>query len=411
MSNAKAPLLYIFESLDFRGKKKKVLLPIPAEEMLETMTSRMETISAPVPADPYSVLMQWSLSKPPSAKDMIECYSSLKRLLGLLHLGMTIDECVMRTAISTRNIRLQYALLGSYLNLSKGVRLTIALSEYPDIFDPSTLGQLKAGEEMHNLAGTFQKLAQDLSENAKVKGEIIKQMMYPIGSFGAFYCILSAMMYFVLPRLIPVFKMTKVKVPFYTQCLLDTSVVVKAQPAVLLIPIAILIVMFVTKHKWWDKVMKIVPKLPLLGDHYLKAQIALTVGTMATLISNKVHVHNAVGLVAETGKGLEMRKAFLATKAMLEAGIPTEKCFGPVYAYFGDVAMDFKTAVDIGSASKSLGESLTVVADNYRANFMRVSEIVTKLMEPLMVVMYGSVMLGFALAIYVPIIEASTSNM
>ena len=64
--------------------------------------------------------------------------------------------------------------------LSAGEELSLSLRQYPKVFEPLTIGLIEAGEAGGILEDVLDRIALLLEERAKIRGQIIGAMIYPV---------------------------------------------------------------------------------------------------------------------------------------------------------------------------------------------------------------------------------------
>src|SRR5205807_2759018 len=118
---------------------------------------------------------------------------------------------------------LKNALIDVVDDVESGSTLSEAFGKHPKCFDRLYVNMLKAGEAGGALEVILRRLA-DFKEKAQsLKRRITGAMVYPIVVISVAVSILSFIMIFIIPKFEKIFADFKLKLPWITQMLMDTS--------------------------------------------------------------------------------------------------------------------------------------------------------------------------------------------
>ena len=104
--------------------------------------------------------------------------------------------------------------------VSQGESFTIALREYPKVFDEVFVSLVEVGEHTGKLGPALQQLADIMSQAAEAKAKAVKAMMMPIFLIGTSLMMLGFMVFVAFPPLIDTFNSMGVEVPLMTRVLI-----------------------------------------------------------------------------------------------------------------------------------------------------------------------------------------------
>jgi type II secretory pathway component PulF len=286
-------------------------------------------------------------------------------------------------------------------DIQSGCTLSEALAAHPRTFDPFYVGTIRAGEAAGVHTQALDELIRYYERRAKLRREIRGALTYPAIVVAALAGACVVLVTFVIPQFQTVLSHSGVDLPLPTRVLLGASA-------------------FVQARGWW-----------LLG-----AVLALAV--VASLIRPLPPVRNAFGhlltKVPFIGYILYLSSVvqFARMLALLErAGLPlleslrvvTEMLMpGPVRTLIADVRRQVATGnaisdaiagthvlpplveqmIAVGEQAGRIDETLYAAADHYEEEVrIRILRLTTAL-EPLLTVLLSSLVLGVALAIFMP---------
>lgn len=132
--------------------------------------------------------------------------SFTRELSQLLKAGLPLYESLTTIEEKYRRHRAHPLLLDLCDHLKEGTSLSTALKRYPATFDRIYLSMVQVAEQSGNLSPVFEQLAALITRQQKLKKQLISALAYP--SFLALFCfcIVCALMFFVVPSMKELFE-------------------------------------------------------------------------------------------------------------------------------------------------------------------------------------------------------------
>jgi type IV pilus assembly protein PilC len=350
--------------------------------------------------------------------------------------GLPILRSLRILAGQARPGRLKYSLEDTCEEIEAGGTLSEAMAKSPKCFNRLYVNMIKAGEAGGALELILQRLA-DFQERAEsLKRKVKGAMIYPIVVITVAVGILTFIMIKIVPSFEKIFEDFDLDLPKMTLMLVGISNwCVHYWFLIPGIPVCIwLTIKLIRKFKHgrigWDQ---FVIKVPIFGSLIEKNILARTTRTLGTLVSSGVPILEALNITRDTAGNASFEKMFqkvseairegeAIAKPMKENSIPG---FHPVAAFFwfcfcgGPVGLllyllKFKqrivddivvNMVDVGEETGELDTMLYKVADTYDEEVAVLTESLTKLMEPLLILFLGG-MVGFiVVALFIPLVK------
>ena len=162
-----------------------------------------------------------------------------RALAGLLAAGLPLSRALTAAASAVQGpVAEQLVMVRDRVN--RGDDLASALAAHPQLFSPLYVGLVRAGERSGDLAGTFERLANQLEREGELRSKLISAAIYPallalVGTIAV-----TLLLLFVLPRFASVLEGAGAHLPRSTALLL--AIATQAQrvwPLFLLPPIAL----------------------------------------------------------------------------------------------------------------------------------------------------------------------------
>ncbi|PIR27344.1 hypothetical protein COV40_01400, partial [Candidatus Berkelbacteria bacterium CG11_big_fil_rev_8_21_14_0_20_42_15] len=145
-----------------------------------------------------------------------------KHLSTILKAGMDLPES-LRIVQRQLHGGLKNVLGDVSAKVEGGKSLNVALSEYPNVFDPLFINMVKVGEKSGTLDQSLHYLSIQLSKDAKLISKVKSAALYPLIVLSAAVVVGGGVSYFVLPKLTKLFTSFKADLPLATKILLAIS--------------------------------------------------------------------------------------------------------------------------------------------------------------------------------------------
>ena len=331
--------------------------------------------------------------------------------------------------------RLKNSLLDTCDDIEGGATLSEALSKSPKAFDRLYCNMIRAGEAGGALEVILRRLAEFMERSQSLKRKVKGAMVYPIVVVSVAVGILSFIMMKIVPQFKKIFDDFGSTLPPMTQILIDISNwVVNYWYLIPAIPFGFNMII---------KGIKLIPygrfgwdlfalKAPIFGQLVEKNIMSRASRTLGTLLASGVPILEALNITKETSGNMMFEKLFQKVSDSIRDGNAIAK---PLKEYsvppFNLVAMLFWTVfcpgigallyltkynkrvvddlvvnmVDVGEESGELDTMLYKVADTYDEEVAVLTESLTSLMEPLLIIFLGGAVGFIVIALFLPLIK------
>ena len=143
----------------------------------------------------------------------------LESLHDLTSSGLSAGEAVRLLSVRIKEPRLRSLSEGLWARLSEGAPLSRAMEAYPEVFDPSTVNLIRAGEATGSLNDTLARLIEMLTEQRELRTALLTAMAYPLLIVVASFGVVLFFLFFLLPRLQTLLASLGGKMPLPTRIL------------------------------------------------------------------------------------------------------------------------------------------------------------------------------------------------
>jgi type IV pilus assembly protein PilC len=359
---------------------------------------------APVDTSIKKSGVSFSLSLGPSAKD-IQNFTS--QLSVMIRAGISIRAAIEGISEQVENPKFKEMLVQMKRDVESGKQFSDALMRYPKIFSPLYINMVKASE----LSGGFSKmldkiatyLAQQIETSAMVKGAMVYPGIIGTMAIGTTVFLLT----FVLPRFMVIFKGKEAALPKPTKLLLWMSDKMVNYWYIILFGLAagiwgfMMILRTDQGRLWWDKVKLAVP---LFKKMFRALYISRSLHTMGQLINAGVPMLDVIAITADISGNSMYKRMWRNVYSSVKQGkkITYTLQKSPL------LPRAVVQMISAGEESGKLGEVLDEVSEFYSRELKSVIKTVTSMIEPLMIVVMGSVVGFIAMSIILPIFKLSS---
>lgn len=297
-------------------------------------------------------------------------------------------------------------LLGTILSeIQSGIPLSDALRPHRRYFDDLYVDLVAAGEHSGSLDAVFDRIATYREKAEQLKSKIKKAMFYPAAVVVVAILVTTLLLLFVVPQFEDIFKGFGAELPAFTQMIIGISRWLQSSWYLFFIAITVGIWLFVRAHRnsqmVRDRVDEFVLKIPVIGEILHKAAMARFSRTLATTFAAGVPLIDGMESAAGASGNAVYRKALLKVRQEVMAGMQMNVAMRTT-GLLPDMLIQM---VMIGEESGSLDNMLNKVANIYEMQVDDAVDGLSSLIEPIMMVVIGTLVGGLIVGMYLPIFQ------
>lgn len=395
-----------FKYAGFTQDGKKVESEIDASNITEAKKllrrQRIRTTKISPPSIFESDLGQWmveaGLSKPFGRAELTRF---TRQLAILINAGVPIMECLDILYKQEQNFTLKNSVKAIQVQVEEGKSLFEALSSQKG-FDKLYCSLVKAGEAAGILDGILNKLAEYMEKQEKLKKQVKSALTYPVIVVFVGIIVIFGLMVFVVPQFVGMLKESNQEVPWVTQTVIDVSNFFQNYTLLLIAAIVAGTLLFFNYIKTtqgkqqWDKFTM---TAPLFGMLVIKGNLGSFTRTLATMLSAGVPIIDALQICIETLDNTQIAKDLTKVRQAVVEGKSITEPLSRI-KYFPPLVTQM---MKVGESTGNLDNMLVKVADVFEQEIEELVGNLTKMIEPLILVVLGGI-IGFVLiAMYLPI--------
>ena len=294
--------------------------------------------------------------------------------------------------------------------MEAGLGLSGGLGKPPDAFNELYVAMVAAGETGGIIDSTLQRVADQLEKDAALRLQVRAAMIYPalISSFA--FIVLIALVVFLVPVFEKVFKDFGVELPAITKLTVGLSDLITGRWYLLIALAAAAVYAFrywkrsETGRMQWDR-LKL--KFPMkIGGIVQKIALARFSRTFSGLIAAGVPMLESIEITGKTSGNRVVENAMEEVRESVKKG-------GSLTAPMQKVPEAFPIMVTqmigVGEETGALETMLTKVADFYEDQVAAAVKALTSILEPVMIIVVGSIVGFIVIAMYMPMFKVYDS--
>lgn len=332
-----------------------------------------------------------------------------RQLATLLKAGIPLLQAFDIITEGTDHLQLRTVVQGLKQEVTAGSSLADALHKQPRHFDELYCHLIAAGEQAGALETQLERVATHLEKSEQLKARIKKVMTYPLAVLVIAAIVSAILLIHVVPQFQGLFAGVGAELPAFTLMVIALSdFMQQAWWALALGGIAAVLGgrrAYGASPRFRHAVDARLLKLPLAGTLLKKSALARYARTLSTTFAAGVPLVQALDSVAgATGNG-PFKQAITHMRHDVSNGMQLNQSMA-ASGLFPGMAIQMTA---IGEESGTLDSMLAKVASHYEADVDHQVDTLTSLMEPLILVILGSLVGALVMAMYLPIFQLGTA--
>jgi type IV pilus assembly protein PilC len=323
----------------------------------------------------------------------------------LLNAGIPLIEGLFLLEQQAENKALRDVLKKVRADVIAGDSFSAAISKFPKQFPRLYVNMIRSGEVSGEMEMVCLRLANLMEKTMALQGKIQGAMIYPAFTVLVIIAVITVIMVVVVPQFQTMFSGFGAKLPLPTQILINCSNFTMSFWWAIILACGTFLFWFNVFRQGKGKplVDQWLLTIPLIGDLFRKVYVSRFVRTLASTVGSGISLIEALVTAAATVDNYVLRVAFdKARESLLQGGTlakPLEQT--------GVFPVMVVKMIGIAEETGRMEEMLNKSADYLDVEVDRAVETLTTMIEPIMIIVLGGLLLGVALALYIPLFDMS----
>jgi type IV pilus assembly protein PilC len=340
----------------------------------------------------------------PSQKDILNFTT---QLAVMIRAGISIRAAIEGIAEQVENVRFRDILNQIREDVEGGKPFSEALARHSKYFNPLYINMVRASEMSGSFARMLDRIAAYLAQQIETRSMVRGAMIYPVTIAIMAIGVTIFLLTFVLPKFGTVFKGKEDVLPWPTLFLMDLSkFMVSYWWTVILGLVALVVGCYYTAKteagaRWFDQAKL---NTPIFKKMFRALYISRSLHTMGELVNAGVPMLDTLAITGDISGNQFFRNMWRRVQSAVKQG----KKITVELAKASLLPRSVVQMLSAGEESGKLGEVLDEISTYYATRLREAIKTVTGMIEPIMIVIMGSIVGFIAMAIILPIFKMSS---
>jgi len=330
-----------------------------------------------------------------------------KNLSLLLKSGITLTESLNILKENIKSKTLKYILSIAIENVQRGQYLANAFSKFENVFGGFFIEIIRIGELTGTLSENLEKLGDEFKKIESLRRKTITTLIYPIFIIVTMIIMIIFLLYFVFPKITPVFENLGVELPLTTKIFLAVSNFMVKNGIYIFLAIFISLTLFIFSLRFYFFryiFHYILIKTPIISNLIKNYVLAEFSRIFALLLRSGIKIVEAFEICSKSVKNEIYKKVLKEAAQFVTAGHPVHEFFEKYPNLF---FYNFVKMIEIGERTGNLENNLQYLTKSLEENVDAFLERLVNILEPAILVIIA-ILIGFmAISIVLPIYELS----
>ena len=322
--------------------------------------------------------------------------------------GLPLIQCLDILGEQTENEILKQAIMQVATDIQGGGTLADSLGKHKKIFSELYCQMIAAGEAGGILDTILLRLAEYQEKADALRRKIKGAMTYPLIVAVVAVAAVAVLMIFVVPIFANMFSEGNAKLPLPTRIVMGASDFIRGWfPAIFAGLVFALFGLFryYKTEQGRLKLDQVLLNTPVIGDLERKSCISRFTRTLGTLLNSGVSIIDALQVTAKTAGNRVLEIGIHKTLESISGG---QTIADPLKAtgVFPPMVIQM---IAVGERTGGLSEMLIKISDFYDDEVDAAVETLTSMIEPMVIVVLGSIIGGVLVAMYLPMFEMANT--
>lgn len=344
------------------------------------------------------------LNEPKATKKNVLDFTT--QIAVMIRAGINLRAALDGIADQTTHRTFRRIILELKSDVESGKQFSDALAKHEKLFGPLYVNMVRASEISGSFADMLDRIAGYISQQMETRRMVIGASIYPAIIATLAIGVTVFLLSFVLPKFYTVFEGKEDVLPWATTFLMSLSKLVTSQWPFLVGAVVVFAGMIFAALKtevggfWFDR-FKLTA--PVLRNLFRSLYISRSLQTMGQLLNAGVPMLDTLTITGDISGNqlyrIMWKKVFTSVKQGKKVATPL----------FGDKLLPKSVVqmISAGEESGKLGEVLEQISAYYAVQLKDNIKVVTGMIEPIMIIVMGTIVGFIAMAIILPIFKMS----
>lgn len=333
---------------------------------------------------------------------LVEKMMFSRHLSVMIKAGLSLSQSLKVLAEQSKSPKFKKIIGQVEENVRQGEVFADSLSKHPKVFNELYVNMVKVGEKSGNLNEVLRILSEQMRKDHELISRVRGAMMYPAVIVTAMIGIGVLMMIMVVPKLTSVFGELNIDLPLSTQIIIGVSNFLKNNILLgaIIFVLIIILLRFLFKVESVKKLLsKTYLKLPVFGSLVRKVNSARFSRTFGSLMESGVGIVESLKIVSGTLGNLCFRETLINSAEQVQRGNALSQVLTRYKEIYPPMVVQM---IAVGEETGNLTGILKNMADFYEEEVDNITEGLSSIIEPIIMVIIGAAIGFFAISMIQP---------
>ncbi len=324
-------------------------------------------------------------------------------LLSLLEAGVRLQAALETLARKERAPVVRRVLEAVVADLTRGRRMSDALSAQPQAFPPLYVATVRASEKTGDLRESLQRFVSYLERVEILKRKVVSALIYPSVLLSVGALVVLFLMLYVIPRFSSVYGELGENLPWASRLLVEWGRLIGSHPELAiggLLSVPALAAFALTRRGLRLWLAQRAWRMPRIGERLQIYALARFYRTLGMLLNSGMGIEFALEMAGDLLPGT-LQPKFVAASRDIESGLSIAQAMDR-NGLSTEIA---QSLLRVGEQGGNMGEMMERIAVFYDDEMSRWIDWATRLFEPILMAGIGVVIGGIVVMLYLPIFE------
>ncbi|MDP1884744.1 MAG: type II secretion system F family protein [Candidatus Moranbacteria bacterium] len=325
-----------------------------------------------------------------------------KNLSVMISSGMPLSKSLQNIKAQTQNKKFISVLEHVNSDIQTGIGFADSLAKFPGIFDELFVNMIRVGEISGNLEEVLNILAMQLEKDHELIKKVSGALVYPAVILVAMGLIGIVMMVYVVPQITGVFEDLGATLPASTQFVISLSDAIRNYwyALIFLFPLFGVLIKFLSTTQAGKKTASLILiNLPVIKNIVIKVNCARFARIYSSLLKSGVSVVESLKILSKTLTNFYYQNALGRAVLDVQKGVNLSKIIFTEKKIFPVLVPQM---IEVGEETGKTEAVLAKLAEFYEADVDQITKNLSSIIEPVLMLLIGSVVGFFAVSILQP---------
>ena len=311
----------------------------------------------------------------------------------LLDAKVPLEQVLKTQAELCTHVRFKEMLTSIWQDVNGGASFADALARHPKTFERFFVNMVRGGEASGALELIMRRVASLLERRMQLRNKIVGAMIYPALLVIMGIIVVSAMMFFVVPKIVSMLEGSSRLLPASTRAVIAMSNFAISFWWIFPLICAGLFAVYKMKTRTEEGQAafgRAILKIPMFGTLIAQAETSRFCRMMSSLLDGQVPILSALSITGGTLGNAALRQLMKEVYTRVQGG----QQMGPLLQASPEFPELASRMITMGEESGELQSMLNKVADRYEEKVTSTTERLVGVIEPIFIIILG-IVVGF----------------